>query len=312
MNKWAVSLAAAVALALPGVANAWTFAVSGSASCDSQTAEYVVTWTIDNSSEPEDLTIRASDRAAVPVGSTVPAKDSADFVERVTGTTAGHVWLKVSGNWKGDQGGKERSASVKLAGDCTPPPSVDQCPNIPGVQETVPPGMIKDAHGNCVTPPTPPVDQCPNIDGVQETVPPGMIKDAHGNCVTSPPPPMSDDCPNLPGIQGSVPEGMIKDSNGNCVSRPTTTTATTTTTAPPAALVQQGATASPPARPAAAPLAPQPAATPPVTSGVKAEVKTKGKQQAAKKVKKAKKAKAKVKAKVKSKRARGAILPITK
>ena len=37
----------------------------------------------------------------------------------------------------------------------TPPPPVDVCPNIPGDQATIPPGMIKDANGNCVTPPPP-------------------------------------------------------------------------------------------------------------------------------------------------------------
>jgi len=36
-----------------------------------------------------------------------------------------------------------------------PPPPVDVCPNIPGVQETIPPGMVKDAAGNCVPAPPP-------------------------------------------------------------------------------------------------------------------------------------------------------------
>ena len=40
-----------------------------------------------------------------------------------------------------------------------------------------------------VTPSPPPVDVCPNIAGTQETIPAGMIKDAAGNCVTPPPPP---------------------------------------------------------------------------------------------------------------------------
>jgi hypothetical protein len=34
-----------------------------------------------------------------------------------------------------------------------PPPAVDVCPNISGVQETIPSGMIKDGSGNCVVPP---------------------------------------------------------------------------------------------------------------------------------------------------------------
>ena len=67
-------------------------------------------------------------------------------------------------------------------------PKVDVCPNIPGDQETIPPGMVKDENGNCVTPPPPPTDVCPNIPGLQETIPPGMVKDENGNCVTPPTP----------------------------------------------------------------------------------------------------------------------------
>jgi uncharacterized repeat protein (TIGR01451 family) len=98
-----------------------------------------------------------------------------------------------------------------------PPPPVDVCPNIPGDQATIPPGMIKDEAGNCVTPPT---DVCPNIPGNQATIPPGMVKDASGNCVTPPPPPPTDVCPNIPGVQESVPPGMVKDASGNCVTPP--------------------------------------------------------------------------------------------
>ena len=108
------------------------------------------------------------------------------------------------------------------AGNCVtpPPPPTDVCPNIEGIQTVVPPGMIKDASGNCVTPPPPPpTDVCPNIEGIQTVVPPGMIKDASGNCVTPPPPPL-DVCPNIPGTQETVPPGMIKDASGNCVTPP--------------------------------------------------------------------------------------------
>lgn len=41
--------------------------------------------------------------------------------------------------------------------------------------------------GGGITPPPPPTDVCPNIDGVQTSVPTGMVKDASGNCVTPPP-----------------------------------------------------------------------------------------------------------------------------
>ena len=100
-------------------------------------------------------------------------------------------------------------------GNCVTPP-VDVCPNIAGVQTSVPAGMIKDASGNCVTPP---VDVCPNIEGVQTSVPAGMVKDAAGNCVTPPP---TDECPNIDGVQTTVPAGMIKDASGNCVTPPPT------------------------------------------------------------------------------------------
>jgi hypothetical protein len=71
-----------------------------------------------------------------------------------------------------------------------PPPPTDVCPNIDGVQTSVPPGMVLE-NGQCVTPtPPPPTDVCPNIAGVQTTVPPGMVL-VNGQCVTPPPPPSS-------------------------------------------------------------------------------------------------------------------------
>ena len=109
------------------------------------------------------------------------------------------------------------SGMIKDAsGNCVTPP-VDVCPNIDGIQTTIPPGMIKNSYGKCVTPP--PTDVCPNIPGVQTTIPPGLIKDASGNCVTPPP---TDVCPNIEGVQTSVPAGMVKDASGNCVTPPPT------------------------------------------------------------------------------------------
>lgn len=78
----------------------------------------------------------------------------------------------------------ESSITVVRPSGCAPPPPTDVCPNIAGVQASVPAGMVKDASGNCVTPPPPPTDDCPNIDGYQATVPGGMIKDESGNCIT--------------------------------------------------------------------------------------------------------------------------------
>jgi len=45
-----------------------------------------------------------------------------------------------------------RDVLIKVKTCSTPVTPVDVCPNIPGNQETIPPGMVKDANGNCVTP----------------------------------------------------------------------------------------------------------------------------------------------------------------
>lgn len=223
----------------PG-ALAWTFSASGSAICDSTTGEHVISWSIDNRTEPQTLTIRESNRGAVPVGSTIAARSVRQFTERLSGSTVGKITLSVKGNWPSDQTKRSRSATVTLsaacladvcpnlggvqqqvptglvkdaAGNCVPPPT-DVCPNIEGLQQQVPAGMVKDSSGNCITPPT---DLCPNIDGVQTQVPAGMIKDSSGDCITPP----TDVCPNIEGIQTQVPSSMIKDSSGNCVTPPT-------------------------------------------------------------------------------------------
>jgi hypothetical protein len=182
---------------------AWTFSASGSVKCDTTTGQYVVTWTLDNRSEPETLTIRESDRTtAVPVGSTVAKYATGSFTEKLAGTTKGTVTLNVKGNWPSDRTLRLRTASVTMPSACSPP---DVCPNIDGNQATVPNGYVKDASGNCV------VDVCPNLDGIQTTVPSGLVKDASGKCIPI------DVCPNLDGAQATVPSGLVKDANGNCV-----------------------------------------------------------------------------------------------
>ena len=47
-------------------------------------------------------------------------------------------------------------------------PPQDVCPNIQGIQTSVPSGMVKDASGQCVTPPTTVVQQTPQVV-VQQT-----------------------------------------------------------------------------------------------------------------------------------------------
>ncbi|MDQ3161924.1 MAG: hypothetical protein M3Q92_03710, partial [Actinomycetota bacterium] len=102
-----------------------------------------------------------------------------------------------------------------------PPAPVDVCPNLEGMQESVPAGMVKNEAGNCVplVVPVPVTDVCPNIAGDQSSVPAGMVREASGDCVTPTPAPLpivvvTDVCPNLEGMQASVPAGMVKDSAG--------------------------------------------------------------------------------------------------
>jgi hypothetical protein len=155
MKKFIVLPLIALALALPATANAWTYSLAGSAACNPQTGQYDVVWTVDNSSEPETLSFSSR------LGSgSASARASATQSETVSGT-ATSTSLEVSGGWPSDVGPHSRSASVSLAGNChapvTPPvvpPMGDDCPNLDGVQGSVPEGMIKDSEGNCVTRPT--------------------------------------------------------------------------------------------------------------------------------------------------------------
>ena len=101
-----------------------------------------------------------------------------------------------------------------------PPAPVDVCPNLEGMQESVPAEMVKNEAGNCVplVVPVPVADVCPNLEGMQETLPAGMVKNEAGNCVPLVVPiPTTDVCPNIAGDQSPVPAGMVKDSSGDCV-----------------------------------------------------------------------------------------------
>lgn len=51
-------------------------------------------------------------------------------------------------------------------GPCAPPPPPDVCPNIEGLQSSVPDGLVKNENGDCV-PPTPDPGQCP--EGYEQT-----------------------------------------------------------------------------------------------------------------------------------------------
>jgi uncharacterized repeat protein (TIGR01451 family) len=81
----------------------------------------------------------------------------------------------------------------------------DVCPNLDGVQESVPDGYVKDEQGSCVKIP-PPVDVCPNLDGAQPALPEGYTL-VDGRCVVISPP--VDKCLNIAGDQATVPEGYF-------------------------------------------------------------------------------------------------------
>jgi hypothetical protein len=97
-------------------------------------------------------------------------------------------------------------------------PPIDVCPNLDGIQTTVPAGYTL-VGGVCVPTNTPPIDVCPNLDGIQTTVPAGYTL-VGGVCLPTNTPPI-DVCPNLDGIQTTVPAGYTLV-GGVCV--PTTTT----------------------------------------------------------------------------------------
>ena len=67
-------------------------------------------------------------------------------------------------------------------------------------------------------PVTPLTDLCPNIEGVQATVPEGKEINSDGMCVdTIVTPPTTDLCPNIEGVQATVPEGYQINSDHQCV-----------------------------------------------------------------------------------------------
>ena len=99
-------------------------------------------------------------------------------------------------------------------GECViVPPLVDVCPNLEGNQATVPEGYTL-VHGECVIVP-PPVDVCPNIHGDQATVPGGLVKNEHGDCVTPPaqptPPPTvtTDESMDVQVIKDATPQVQL-------------------------------------------------------------------------------------------------------
>lgn len=88
----------------------------------------------------------------------------------------------------------------------------DVCPNIEGIQPTIPNGYTVDNFGKCVQI----VDICPNLLGDQTTMPTGYQYNEIGACI----PTTIDYCPNIKGNQNVVPKGYIIDEFGDCIKTP--------------------------------------------------------------------------------------------
>lgn len=152
-----VVIVAAFVMVAAAVAHNGALAVS--ATCNTQTGNYDVVWTVTADTAGQGpIKIFASNRASIPVGTVTGT--SKTFTESVAGTTT-FISAAITLRWDHDGFKANGSASKELAGNCKkptpPPPPYDACPNLEGNQATVPAGLIKDAQGNCVTPPvTPP------------------------------------------------------------------------------------------------------------------------------------------------------------
>lgn len=117
---------------------AWDATASGSARCDEETGEWVVTWTINNDpNEDEIATITESDRASVPVGSTIPAESSVSFTERLPGDSESPT-LNIRVSWPSDENGSRASAVAELEGTCTPTPEPSPAPPPPDDPDPTP------------------------------------------------------------------------------------------------------------------------------------------------------------------------------
>jgi hypothetical protein len=156
MKKLKFVAAAASGLLLLGLytgsAAAWTYSLSGSGECQPD-GSFKITWTVDNSTEDEELNITSSSNTSVvPVGTKVPANDSSDFIQNAPGTSPAVFTLTLKGHWTTDTNDQERTATVALEGPCaqpTPPPMPPSPPPTPPTPPPTPPQQV-------TPPPTPP------------------------------------------------------------------------------------------------------------------------------------------------------------
>jgi uncharacterized repeat protein (TIGR01451 family) len=102
------------------------------------------------------------------------AAGQADTTKFVTLTLSENAVFGNGGHFYND-GTPRAGHELDYFGPCVTPPGDDVCPNIDGVQHSVPDGMVKDEHGNCVTPPPPPPPPPPPTDEHMDVQ---VIKDA--------------------------------------------------------------------------------------------------------------------------------------
>ncbi|HEU4830901.1 MAG TPA: lamin tail domain-containing protein [Candidatus Saccharimonadales bacterium] len=85
----------------------------------------------------------------------------------------------------------------------------DLCTNIAGLQDVVPTAYIIDDSSLCVEAVI--IDVCDAIPGIQPSLPPGVMVDGLGECVAQ------DLCPNLSEVQYEILDGFEVSSGGDCV-----------------------------------------------------------------------------------------------
>jgi hypothetical protein len=130
------------------------------------------------------------------------------LIDMTTGELSGYAWTGgPEGGWiKFDCSSSNSCVKVSWASTTSGGGGgggySDVCPNITGVQATIPSGYTVSIDGLCVEV----IDVCPNIPGDQSAIPPGFNKNAMGSCI-----PDIDYCPNINGSQNVTPSGYIVD-----------------------------------------------------------------------------------------------------
>ena len=112
--------------------------------------------------------------------------------------------------------GHEDDILIRGIASCpVPPPTVDLCKNIRGIQTEIPEGYYQEGN-KCFRVK---IDMCPNIEGRQKEVPEGYVKDEGGNCVLEEDNEEQDLCTNLEGVQSTLPNDYLQGKNNFCVKR---------------------------------------------------------------------------------------------